>query len=227
MKTAKSGRRMKKAMLTLLALGFTGHVHAAMINVAPNPGFETVGPNGPSVFEPTPPYLESVAKDWFHYHPVPDSFVLTELLPSSDPLPGGGGNMLSFLTDEGLFVASGNGVFADFLSIPVGSVGSLDMDVVSGTGRLGFVNNLGAFDSGSVDFGPTSGWQHFTFANFDSPTSRIGFEIFSAGGGEMFVDNAFVPLAVPEPTTLLLCGPGVLGLIGYRWRERRPITSSS
>lgn len=200
---------VKKAILTLFVLAFTGNAYAIMINAVPNPGFETVGPNGARVFRAmSEPNMDSAAHSWYHFHPVPNSFTLSELLPSTDPLPGGGGNMLSFSTDQGFFESAGNGLFTTITSppgLPVGTFGFMDINVADGTtGMVGFVNSGGGFDSGSVTFGPTHGWRRYVFTNLDSMTSTIGFEIFSAGGGKVFVDNVFAGFEVPEQTSLTL-----------------------
>jgi len=124
------------------------------------------------------------------------TFMTTELLPSTDPLPGGGGQMLRFFTDSVGFGSSDCVVGQDLSPalLPIGSWGGLDVRVVSGAAHVGFVDSCcgGTFyDSGGVWI-TASGWQRVAFTNFDFATGLIEIQLYAPqnGLGEMFMDNA-------------------------------------
>lgn len=79
--------------------------------------------------------------------------------------------------------------------------------------------------SGTIDASDFTKWPS-TLGAGDTSTHLAAIHILHAGDGkgEGYVfDNAPLsvpPPAVPEPTTLLLFGSGLIGLAGWRWRRR-------
>jgi hypothetical protein len=155
------------------------------------------------------------ATEWGVSQVNPSAIIDVADSPSTDPFVAPGTTMVSFSTSVGFDGSSGDGMFAPAV-FGSGTVVTIDMDLAPGTsGLIGFVNSaLGAFESTSLNFGPGTGggWQQFTItANADG--SIPGFEVFSAGGGQLYFD---VP--VPEPTSLILLGSAVaaVGLLRRR-----------
>ncbi len=211
--------RANKGWLGVLGVAAASCLSPSFANVIPNGGFDTVGASGNPVTVAAPGGPTSAAADWYNFLCAPDSSGTSALVPSTDP--HWGGLMLTFSTDGGFAGSCGNGLFAGLTSsLPVGSRGSFDINVAAGTtGEIGFVNAGGAFDSGSSAFGPTDGWTNISFTNHDSPTGEVGFEIFSAGGGSLMLDNGIAP--VPEPGTGSLLAAALLLLLGSGWVARR------
>ncbi len=211
--------RTNTGWLVVLGVAAASCLSPSFANAIPNGGFDTVGAYGNPVTVPAPGSPASAAADWYTFLCAPGSSGTSTLLPSTDP--HGGGLMLAFSTDGGFSGSCGNGLFAGLTSsLAVGSRGSFDINVAAGTsGEIGFVNSGGAFDSGSSAFGPTGGWTNISFTNHDSPTGEVGFEIFSAGGGSLMLDNGVAP--VPESGTGGLLGAALLLLLGSRWLTRR------
>jgi hypothetical protein len=211
--------RAKKGWLGVLGVAAASCLSPGFANVIPNGGFDTVGAYGNPVTVAAPGGPASAAAGWYTFLCAPGSSATSALVTSTDP--HGGGLMLTFSTDGGFSGSCGNGLFAGLTSsLAVGSRGSFDINVPAGTtGEIGFVNSGGAFDSGSSAFGPTGGWTSISFSNHDSPTGEVGFEIFSAGGGSLMLDNGMAP--VPEPGTGSLLAAALLLLLGWGWVARR------
>ncbi len=201
----------KLAVLTVFLLATGLSSTAVRANSIPNPNFTLVGPSG-SPFTTSISTNTSAAADWGTFVPVPNSTATTELFASTDNLSGDVGNMLSFSTNAGFHLSDGNGVFTTccFFTVPAGTVGFMDINVTAGTtGELGFVESSGAFSAGSYSFSGTSGWQRVSFSTTGA-SGELGFEIFSNGGGSMYVADPTAP--TPEPGTLLLLASGLTGI---------------
>jgi hypothetical protein len=110
---------------------------------------------------------------------------------------------------------------------------TLDFDLAMGgaSGPRGFAvtSNLngGAFNLRGVaalNVGAASQWARYSFdfgslALTDTDTVEVRFHGFSTGTGNSFrLDNVSVT-AIPEPSTLLLVGAGLLGVLMFRRRK--------
>ena len=73
----------------------------------------------------------------------------------------------------------------------------------------------------SVGFGGSfTGWNTLEYTFASAGSGYIGFGVFNAADGmedsQLFIDNIISGAApVPEPSTILLLGSGLLGLVGY------------
>jgi hypothetical protein len=69
---------------------------------------------------------------------------------------------------------------------------------------------------------PNRNTSDYLFYGFESTVPFDAFILQGAGDGRFGLDNLRFELAsVPEPGTLTLLGLGALGLMGYRWRQRK------
>ena len=210
--------------LTVLVLGIAEYATAAPIL---NGGFDLIGPNGPSVtnFAHTSDF--SAALGWVQWALSSGSYVTTTLQASTDPLPGGGGNMIHYLSDGHSWPpdSMGNGFGQSFSSALLSATVTYDLYVVSGQVTGGLYNDLllygnGAFSDFSYTFGPTNGWIHVT-ETISHAVAGVAFETLTAtGGAEYYIDNLRVTSAVPEPSTLLLFVSGFAGIGLLRKRLR-------
>jgi hypothetical protein len=221
-------KRMHLIGAVALLLVFLGTAHANVMFF--DPGFERPGPNGPTVRLVNNGETGSAASGWEQIK-VSGSFMLTTHAASTDPFPGGG-DMLVIDSDGPSTGKTGNTLSAGLVdeqnhatTAPVGSKGSIDINLISGFLRLGFVNSVGggtAFDSGSVGaavpIGPTNGWQQVSFSNLDFSSGAIEIQLYAPQGGEavLWVDNVAAS-TVPEPALWLslAVGLGLLSLMRY------------
>jgi hypothetical protein len=206
---------MKQSALSLLVRGILALSRLAAVcfalsalgaNVVRNPGFDSSGTNGISVTLSGPPKgAESAAADWSQGLIPGGTFLTTELQPSDDPLPGGGGQMLHFFTDSVGFGSSGCVVGQDLspVLLPLYSTGFVDVRVVSGVAHIGFVDsaNGGTFyDSGGVWITGPAAWQRVVFTNLDFPTGLIEIQLYAPAQqlADVFLDNASAVARMPE-----------------------------
>ena len=65
----------------------------------------------------------------------------------------------------------------------------------------------------------------YTYQDVSGSTGAIPANAFTdlitPSSNEAFYGVAMAPAAVPEPSTFLLFGVGVIGLLGYRWRRAK------
>jgi len=201
-----------------------------------NPSLDEIGPLGSPVTTTgvITQSAQSAAAFWTHILANPSTFITTELLPSTNPLPGGGGNMLHVVTNGGLdpVTSFGPGVGTTPVVPPLLQAElSYDLFVVSGQVTGGFVRVSGPFADFSLTFGPTGGWIRVT-QTWNGP-ERVSagptFETLFAPGAEYFLDNVRVtdPNAPPQPVipepgsaVLLAVGMALCG-VTFLWRRGR------
>jgi len=102
------------------------------------------------------------------------------------------------------------------------TTGHVDIWVPAGTsGDIGWVVLGCCFSSGTYALSNTGGlWQRVFFTNPEGTSNEFGLEIFSAGGGYIFIANPAA--AVPEASSLLLLVTGMAGVgLSIAFRRRR------
>jgi hypothetical protein len=187
-------------------------------NVVSNPGFETVGPSGPSTVYSGPGYNggSSAANDWTVWNNSrlasgDYATTSTELLASTDTLAPGGSFMLHITVDS-----HDNGIFQDRTFSTVSpAYASVDVYVLSGQMYLGLVGANPVTTLSTT----TNTWERL----YTSQPSSSEIFMYSAGGpADFYLDNAFVgQTPLPEPSAgVLLIGAAILG--GRRLRPRNP-----
>lgn len=203
---------MKHVMFCALAAAAVSTT--ALGQLIPNAGFETVGPLGNPVVTNSGGGEASAAAGWTTFRPVA-SPITTELLTSTNTLPGGGGLMLRLTTVSGFSGSAANGVFCNLLAAATaGASGSIDLLAEPNVAfTLGFVGASGAFES-SINAVGTGSWQRFNLLVTGGPVGAFGIEINSGQGGTVFLDNASL---IPAPGAAALLGLG--GLVASRRRR--------
>jgi len=213
-------------VLSLVPLGRAG-------TIFPNANLDTIGPLGTPVTNIGISGGPSAADSWLQNTIVQDRFLTTDMVASNDPLPGGGGMMMRVLTNAPWTGSAGSGIGLVTVGdpLPVGSLGSIDLNVNAGTTVLvGWVVNNGgtAFDLGSVFVSSNGGWQRVFFTNNTTPTGLFEIEAFafSTGATGGFDADNLQFTASPEPTSLALLGVGLCVLALLKPKRGIRINSS-
>lgn len=172
-------------------------------NVVPNPEFEITGPGGNTAVSTTPNTLDPSAAASWNQTLFNGTNLTTTQIPSTDTLGSNCGYMLQIESD-GLFTGSSASPISVDLArlLPVGSHGSLDIQVIRGSAMVAFAVNTDtatALDSPVTVDDSNPNWQHIKFSNSTLPTSQIQIQI-SAPPGETAIVNidnvvAHAPLA--------------------------------
>jgi hypothetical protein len=120
--------------------------------------------------------------------------------------------------------------FLGKLLVDDGNLGDarLYMETKHGGVSHGFVPTLdGTWRTYSYEFTATAADAANSYAvGFLSGISlESGFEYAGATGGSTFGIDSVALRAVPEPTTIVLLGTGLLGLLAYAWRKRKCVPS--
>jgi hypothetical protein len=191
-----------------------------------NGSFDAVGPNGASVTHNNLLPTFTAAANWTIWQPPSSGTALSQLVPSTNPLVGGGGNALSFVTSTGYAPVSAPGVFQALPFAPTGSMASIDVFAPAGQlFWLGFVDkNPGAFmfENGASRLIGTGVWTHYEFVA-GTDAQSFGFELPIAGS-QLIVDNAVFVSAVPELPIPALILVGLVTITSYiRARSKPPM----
>jgi hypothetical protein len=110
------------------------------------------------------------------------------------------------------------------------SLYSFDFEAFISDGNISVVGNLSG--GGSISqtfisdgfasaFGGTATYQTFLFGSGWENLTSANFNYQGNGSSGFFVDNINTTAPVPEPSTMLLFGAGLAGLIGFRRRKRK------
>jgi hypothetical protein len=194
---------------------------AALAGFILNGDFETVSGSGSplTVVGPTGTY-PSAASDWLSLVAVPNSHVSTELIPSTDPFPGGGGLMLHVITENGIESTGsfGGGVVFPFSSpFPSGGTISFDIMVVAGDITAGV--SFGPFIT-PVGAPAGTGWQRFSYSipQNQSVSAFAAENLNQNEYAEFYLDHVTF---VPEPSTIVLAGFGIALLAANKRNNTR------
>jgi hypothetical protein len=92
-----------------------------------------------------------------------------------------------------------------------GGSATMEVDLITGSGTH------------SVSITPTGTWQQYGVV-FTATAADVGHSFqpgfLGVGGSVMGVDSVRLD-AIPEPSTLVLLGAGLAGLLAYAWRKRK------
>lgn len=172
----------------ILAGALSGLVFASE-NRVPNGRFEITGSLGSLVTNtPSTPTGFAAAAAWSQSL-LAGTYLITRLEPSTDALSGGCGHQLS-MRAKSPPTATGFSVITANLSsaLPVGSRGQLNIKVLNGSARVGFLPNAAnvtGFDAGSVTVtDPPNVWRVVTFTNLSQAASAVAIQLSAPAGQE-------------------------------------------
>ena len=168
----------------------------------PNGDFETAGPLGtPVTNTPSNSSGPSAAAGWTQYL-LTGNYLISKLEASTDTLSGSCGNILTLRCNS-----PGNGASSSTVSVnlptalPVGSRGTLNVKVLTGSALIGFLVNTPTatvFDTGSVSIStPTNVWRQITFTNGTLPAGSIALQLYASSGQEAVIQLDHVTVATP------------------------------
>lgn len=147
-----------------------------------------------------------------------------------DNTAGAWGGVLVAEGGSGANPAGGNGIPLAVVGLLAGESYDFSLDLIDfGMGgamagiKIESWSDVGIIsDSGDQNFATTTQWATYTFAGYtiDPAATRVKFVPLLAGAGNVSVgfDNVGVTV-VPEPSSSLLAGLGVLALFGIRRRK--------
>jgi hypothetical protein len=190
-------------------------------NVVPNPEFEITGPAGATVVTTTPNALDpSAAASWTQTLLNGTNLTSTQI-PSTDTLGRNCGNMLHIESDGQFTGSSASPIAVDLADLlPVGSSGSLDIQVISGSVTLGFAVNgetTTFLDTPVTVTNSNPNWQHVKFSNPTLPTGQIQIQIAAPPGESAIVNIDNVVAHAPlESRSSRYDYPGAFGSVN-RW----------
>lgn len=190
-------------------------------NVVPNPEFEITGPGGATVITTTPNTLDpSAAASWTQTLLNGTNLTSTQM-SSTDTLGRNCGNMLHIESDGQFTGSNASPIAVDLAALlPVGSSGSLDIQVISGSATIGFAVNgetTTFLDTPVTVSNSNPNWQHVRFTNSTLPTGQIQIQIAAPPGESAIVNIDNVVAHAPlEPRSSRYDYPGAFGSVD-RW----------
>ena len=195
-----------------------------------NADFDVVGDLGAAVTHLGTAAGPTAAAGWTLLPSTGGGFAITALSASTDPLPGGGGNMLTLYAS-----AAGAELFQSFAPPPAGGsaqdmAGSAAIDVFLGIGqsaKVFFTDALGQPDPlpGIVSFSGTGQWERIVVGGLSPSVDGFGLMLTSAAS-TVLVDHAVIS-AVPDAPATMLAPFGLLVMTAMRRRSRSALVAAS